>query len=477
MAVAMSPPLACFCCSIVPTSGSPRARSSQTGRWRAASESTRGVWIASRSRLGSALAGLAGAVMAPLMSVDPQMGVGFLIPAFLSILVGGSGTLLGALLGTTLIAGASTVVSSVWSQIAAQIVVFGLAIVIIRLFPQGLVGAAALIKCLRRMRVALSASVWLAMAAAPMVLSEWRLLQLSQFITYGIFALSLAFLWGQAGLLCFGQAIFFGIGAYAMSLSTKGMVPIWVMARLPGCWRNVCCPAWLRWLQVYCCFAAEDLSGAYFAIVTLAAAAIVERLASHWDYLGGFNGLLDVPPLQLSFGATRYELIDAMPVYFALLLAAALVYLILLALERSPFGNTLRAVRDNEARTPYLGIDVGWCKTWSLTISGAVAGFAGALVRDPVRICFAGVDRCAAVDRSVDLDGIGRQTSAVGGISGCHRRTLGGKRFVRGVGRILVIGSGRAVRGFGGDFSARCARPRAFVAVAGTLPAPKAAGS
>lgn len=90
--------------------------------------------------LGSALAGLAGAVMAPLMSVDPQMGVGFLIPAFLSILVGGAGTLLGALLGTTLIAGASTVVSSIWSQIAAQIVVFGLAIVVIRLFPQGLTG-------------------------------------------------------------------------------------------------------------------------------------------------------------------------------------------------------------------------------------------------------------------------------------------------------------------------------------------------
>ena len=89
---------------------------------------------------GAALAGLAGAVMAPLMSVDPQMGVGFLIPAFLSILVGGTGSLLGALLGTTLIAGSSTVVSSVWTQIVAQMVVFALAIVVIRIFPQGLTG-------------------------------------------------------------------------------------------------------------------------------------------------------------------------------------------------------------------------------------------------------------------------------------------------------------------------------------------------
>ena len=90
---------------------------------------------------GAALAGLAGAVMAPLMSVDPQMGVGFLIPAFLSILVGGAGSLLGALLGTTLIGAASTLVSSVWTQIVAEITVFGLAIVVIRLFPRGLTGA------------------------------------------------------------------------------------------------------------------------------------------------------------------------------------------------------------------------------------------------------------------------------------------------------------------------------------------------
>jgi branched-chain amino acid transport system permease protein/urea transport system permease protein len=87
---------------------------------------------------GAALAGVAGAVMAPLMSVDPQMGVGFLIPAFLSILVGGAGSLLGALLGTSLVAGSSSVVSSLWTQITAQVVVFSMAIVIIRLFPEGL---------------------------------------------------------------------------------------------------------------------------------------------------------------------------------------------------------------------------------------------------------------------------------------------------------------------------------------------------
>ena len=90
--------------------------------------------------IGAALAGLAGAVMAPIMSVDPQMGVGFLIPAFLSILVGGTGTLLGALVGTAAISGITTIVSDAWTQVAAQVVVFTMAIIVIRLFPQGLTG-------------------------------------------------------------------------------------------------------------------------------------------------------------------------------------------------------------------------------------------------------------------------------------------------------------------------------------------------
>jgi urea transport system permease protein len=93
--------------------------------------------------IGAALAGVAGAVMAPIMSVDPQMGVGFLIPAFLSVLVGGTGTLLGALTGTAAIASGTVVVSDIWTHVAAQVVVFTFAIIIIRLFPRGLTGRRA----------------------------------------------------------------------------------------------------------------------------------------------------------------------------------------------------------------------------------------------------------------------------------------------------------------------------------------------
>lgn len=88
--------------------------------------------------VGAALAGIAGAVMAPIMSVDPQMGVGFLIPAFLAVLTGGLNSLVGAIFGAGVIGGSTSILSSGLSQASAQIVVFLLAIVIIRLFPNGL---------------------------------------------------------------------------------------------------------------------------------------------------------------------------------------------------------------------------------------------------------------------------------------------------------------------------------------------------
>ena len=89
---------------------------------------------------GAALAGLAGAVMAPIMSVDPQMGLGFLIPAFLSILVGGAGHLVGALVGASVIGATDTLAANLWSPVVAQIVVFTMAIVVIRMFPRGITG-------------------------------------------------------------------------------------------------------------------------------------------------------------------------------------------------------------------------------------------------------------------------------------------------------------------------------------------------
>lgn len=89
---------------------------------------------------GASLAGFAGAVMSPIMSVDPQMGVGFLVPSFLAVLVGGVNSLVGAALGAAVIGGTTTGFSAYISQADAQIIVFILAMLVIRFFPNGLTG-------------------------------------------------------------------------------------------------------------------------------------------------------------------------------------------------------------------------------------------------------------------------------------------------------------------------------------------------
>jgi branched-chain amino acid transport system permease protein/urea transport system permease protein len=225
---------------------------------------------------------------------------------------------------------------------------------------------------------AATAALWLFLLGMPLVTDDWQLTQLAQFLCYGIFAMSLSFVWGQAGMLCFGQAVFFGLGGYLMALITKGMIPGVGNGMLTGLFAAALIPALVAGLAGQLLFRGRGLAGAYFAIVTLAAAVIVERIASHIDFIGGFNGLMNVPPLRIGvFNPT--ELIDAKPVYYVLLAVAAILFAVLLWLERSALGTVLRAIRDNDRRTAYFGHDVAAYKTFAFTVSAAVAGFAGAL--------------------------------------------------------------------------------------------------
>lgn len=89
--------------------------------------------------LGAALAGLAGALIAPLISVDPNMGLGYLVPAFLAMLVGGGASVFGVLAGAAVVGGADSVLGLYLSSVWAQIAVFVLAVLLIRLRPSGLI--------------------------------------------------------------------------------------------------------------------------------------------------------------------------------------------------------------------------------------------------------------------------------------------------------------------------------------------------
>lgn len=220
--------------------------------------------------------------------------------------------------------------------------------------------------------------VWLALLAAPLLLDEWRVSQLAQLLTYGIFALSLAFIWGQAGILCFGQAVFFGVGAYVMALITLGMVPPLGTSQWTGLLLSVAAAGLAGVLAGLFLLRGRGLSGAHLAIVTLCAAFIAEVAARRWDFIGGFNGLLGVPPLVWPFERAD-PILSSVETYLLILALAALSYVLLLFLTRSPFGTLLAAIGSNENRTRFFGYDVFSAKLVAFTISAMIAGLAGAL--------------------------------------------------------------------------------------------------
>ncbi|NIA67740.1 branched-chain amino acid ABC transporter permease [Pelagibius litoralis] len=230
-------------------------------------------------------------------------------------------------------------------------------------------------------RIRIDGLVWGAFLALPLVLGEWEVTQIAQYLTYGIFAMSLALIWGQCGLMSFGHAVFFGLGAYAMSLSTLGLLPGmegWTSSYL-GIALALVLPAAFANLLGRFLFFGRGLQGAQLAIVMLAVAVIAERLMSRWSYAGGMNGLMSVPPLNLGILGAEVEIFDPLPLYYLTLVAAILVYAGLEVLVRSRRGVLLRAVGDDETRTAFLGHNTRAVKLWVFTLSAAVAGFAGAL--------------------------------------------------------------------------------------------------
>jgi branched-chain amino acid transport system permease protein/urea transport system permease protein len=117
------------------------------------------------------------------------------------------------------------------------------------------------------------------------------------------------------------------------------------------------------------------LSGPYLGIVTLAIAVIAERIAVKWYYIGGYNGLVNVPPLSIA----GWEIMSIKPLFYVILAIALGVYLICDRIVRSPFGTILAAVRDNEVRAEFFGYNIAGFKIMIFAIGAAVAGLAGAL--------------------------------------------------------------------------------------------------
>jgi branched-chain amino acid transport system permease protein/urea transport system permease protein len=221
--------------------------------------------------------------------------------------------------------------------------------------------------------------LWAALALLPLVAPAWLLGQLAQHLCYGLLAMSLAYLWGQGGLLSFCQALFFGAGAYAFALAGLGRLPLLGASPGLGLALAVLLPTLLALGLGLLLVTARLPTGAAWAVLTLVLGVIGERLATTSPALGGSNGLTGLPPLALPLPGGPQELVDPLPLYLLTAAVALAVQQGLARAIRAPAGSLLRAVREDPLRAAHLGVDPVRVRLRAFTLAAAVAGLGGGL--------------------------------------------------------------------------------------------------
>lgn len=196
----------------------------------------------------------------------------------------------------------------------------------------------------------------------------------SRVLVLGLAAMALNFLLGFTGVLSFGQAAYFGLGAYGAGMTLKYLVASTPVGILMGVAVGTIAAAVVGALIV-------RLRGVYFAMVTIAFGQVFYFIAYRWNSLtGGDDGLSgwNRAPIDLGFG-TLDILNNDKAFYFLVLVFFAAAVAIMAALLRSPFGRTLIAIRENERRARFLGIPIERHIWLSFVISGVFTSLAGTL--------------------------------------------------------------------------------------------------
>ncbi len=211
---------------------------------------------------------------------------------------------------------------------------------------------------------------FVALAAYPLVAGKFGIDLVTKIMIFSIFALSLELLVGGTGLVCFGQAAFFGIGAYAavkFSPESEAASLLWLL------------PASVLLAAAYALFVGAlslRTKGVYFIMVTLAFAQMAYYVVHDTPLGGGTDGIyLNVKP------AIQGVLdLDKPLVFYGFTLASLIaVFAFLAVLRRSRFGRALDGIRVNEQRMRATGFSTYPYKLAAFTVSGGIAGLGGFL--------------------------------------------------------------------------------------------------
>ncbi len=189
----------------------------------------------------------------------------------------------------------------------------------------------------------------------------------------GLFAVGFNLIYGYTGLLSFGHAAFYGLGAYGCGIAIARYGLPWPAALVIGILLAGLGALIIGGLSI-------RRRGIYFAMVTLALAQCVYYVAYQAEPLtGGENGLRGVDVKTISLGLIELDFLAPTVKYYFILIFVALALWCLSRILESPFGAILEAIRENEARARACGIDVERSKLVAFVLSGLFCGLAGGL--------------------------------------------------------------------------------------------------
>jgi branched-chain amino acid transport system permease protein len=207
----------------------------------------------------------------------------------------------------------------------------------------------------------------------PLVLQDYLTVFATRVVILALFALSFDLVWGYAGIMSFGQALFFGSAGYGVALLARDLNVTAIFLVLPA--GAVIGLAFSLLLGGFLLLGRHPSSVIFVSLGTLTGSYAADRLARGWYYLGGQNGIPSIPSMTLG----SYEFEEGAIFYYLALGILIVVYLLCRVLVRSQFGLALAGLRENEQRIAFFGYKVQHLKAIVFAVGGTIAGLAGSL--------------------------------------------------------------------------------------------------
>jgi branched-chain amino acid transport system permease protein len=210
-------------------------------------------------------------------------------------------------------------------------------------------------------------------ALLPLVLQDYLTVYATRVLILCLFALSFDLVWGYAGIMSFGQAVFFGSAGYGVALIARDLGITSILLVLPA--GLLIGFSFALLLGGFLLLGRHPSSVIFVSLGTLTGSYAADRIARGWYYLGGQNGIPSIPPMTLG----SFDFTEGIGYYYLALGILITVYLLCRFVTRSQFGLALAGLRENEARIAFFGYQVQHLKAAIFTLSGAIAGLAGSL--------------------------------------------------------------------------------------------------